>query len=71
MNTCTSCGIDEQTHHGATVVCVYCQATVPCRGDQSVPTVESSDWRDLATEHAEDCEWVRTNAHRLPVSSDC
>jgi len=46
-----------------TVDCIYCGASVP---SCSVPSVDDEDaWTELAAEHADDCEWIRTRAHRL------
>jgi hypothetical protein len=46
--------------------CVYCNAmiseddcpdTVPAAGDDEA-------WEEIAKHHGDDCEWVRTRAHR-------
>jgi hypothetical protein len=53
------------------IECVYCGATVPDRGDGPPPAVDdAAAWRDLREEHAEDCEWITTRAHRIdPTAS--
>ena len=49
--------------------CVYCGFVV---GEQSSPALrDTSAWQLLGHQHAFDCEWIATRAHRLPsVSSD-
>ena len=49
-----------------TAECIYCGAQVPDRGDGPPPAVGNDHaWRELRGEHAEDCEWIETRAHRL------
>lgn len=44
--------------------CIYCQHEVS--DPNTVPAVSDTDaWDRLAEEHAADCEWVTTRAHRL------
>lgn len=43
-------------------MCIYCGAEA-CSND--VPDVDDEEqWDALASEHADDCEWVLTRAHR-------
>jgi hypothetical protein len=46
------------------VTCAYCN--MPVRPGDSVPKADDDAWEDIATNagHADDCEWVRTRAHR-------
>jgi hypothetical protein len=49
--------------------CLYCGVIVPNRGDGPPPAVDdTAAWRDLCEEHAEDCEWILTRAHRLEIA---
>ncbi len=44
--------------------CVYCSAHVPNEGE--VPSKgDDAAWRMLALQHAADCEWISTRAHRI------
>ena len=44
--------------------CIYCLTEVPARGDP--PRVGDDEaWKQLAREHAPDCEWIETRAHRV------
>lgn len=46
--------------------CVYCG--VEHSGDDSQPVPALTDdeaWTALAVEHADDCEWIATRAHKL------
>jgi hypothetical protein len=46
--------------------CAYCDADVPDDRDRTPPRADDDDaWEALARLHADDCEWVRTRAHRL------
>jgi hypothetical protein len=46
--------------------CAYCDADVPDDSDRTPPRADDDDaWEALARLHADDCEWVRTRAHRL------
>lgn len=48
--------------------CAYCNAE-DC--DQIVPpTSDTEAWDTLAVQHADDCEWILTRAHRLPSPTD-
>jgi hypothetical protein len=52
-----------------TVECVYCYCQVPA--DETVPPVgDDAAWAELAREHADDCEWVLTRAHRLDLPKE-
>lgn len=49
----------------STTECAYCardvhETAIPALGD-------SGGWAELASEHAADCEWVLTRAHRRDV----
>jgi len=47
-------------------VCYYCARDVT--ESDSVPGVNDYEsWEELSRYHAEDCEWIRTRAHRLPI----
>lgn len=46
--------------------CVYCGREHD--GDDSAPVPRTDDdtaWARLAADHADDCEWITTRAHRL------
>jgi hypothetical protein len=47
--------------------CIYCNHDVTVIDPPAVDDDQS--WADLAREHATDCEWVITRAHRLPESN--
>jgi hypothetical protein len=50
--------------HVAEASCIYCDAAVRARAD--VPALDDdATWRELASEHFADCEWVQTRAHRV------
>ncbi len=46
--------------------CIYCGHDVT---DTSLipPADDNEAWEELAEEHADDCEWVMTRAHRRPL----
>ena len=50
-----------------TIRCIYCHADV--LGCEECPTAPPDDddsaWAEIAAQHAEGCEWVRTRSHRL------
>ena len=48
--------------------CAYCFALVPAAAEDEGPPEPSEHraWARIADDHAPDCEWVRTRAHRLP-----
>lgn len=58
-----------------TCECVYCYSIVTLRDDRGTPSEAvpaSSDddaWEELAKEHAPDCEWIATRAHRIDSDS--
>jgi hypothetical protein len=55
----------DHADDGSTVTCAYCGAEVPgCDDCPTPPEGDESAWAEIATGHAEDCEWVRTRAHR-------
>ena len=45
------------------VECVYCFCMVS-HGDTAPDQDDDEAWEELATEHADDCEWILTRAHR-------
>lgn len=50
----------------ATHECVYCNADVADDQDASAPAHDDdAAWAALAEEHAADCEWIATRAHRI------
>lgn len=50
--------------------CIYCNAEVA--DETRVPALDDEDaWQELAREHATDCEWILTRAHRLPEIQEC
>lgn len=45
--------------------CAYCSSSVCHASDETVPDVDDDDaWGALAVDHATDCEWITTRAHR-------
>lgn len=51
----------------AKAVCLYCDVEVP---ERDVPPVDDDEaWEELAAEHGDSCEWVRTRAHRIDPES--
>ena len=50
-----------------TSCCICCNAEVPgCEDCPNAPPVDDDDaWDELAADHAVDCEWILTRAHRL------
>lgn len=49
--------------------CAYCDHAVTEHA--TVPALDDGDaWATIATEHADDCEWVTTRAHRLDEDDD-
>lgn len=60
------------------ITCIYCGAQILAEvpdaydGDPAdyLPDVphawDDQAWEDLAQQHAPDCDWVTTRAHRLP-----
>lgn len=46
--------------------CVYCGAEIPESRAAEVPPVDDdAEWELLAADHAADCEWIITRAHRV------
>jgi hypothetical protein len=46
--------------------CLYCNHLIEAEDEARVPAVDDHDaWQALAAEHAHDCEWIRTRAHRI------
>ncbi len=47
--------------------CVYCgyKPSDPCLVPP--PANDDAAWEELAEEHADDCEWILTRAHRRPL----
>lgn len=46
--------------------CIYCDREVTDTTSKPVPALhDAAAWRLLAGEHAPDCEWIATRAHRL------
>jgi len=59
----------EETHRQATPSepCAYCHAEIP--DGEPVPALDDEEtWMVLALDHADDCEWIRTRAHRRDVA---
>lgn len=49
-----------------TVECIYCSAMIQDPGEDQPPAVtDAGAWAALAQQHAPDCEWIITRAHRL------
>lgn len=45
--------------------CAYCDRMVEAHRDDSVADVgDDAEWARLAKDHADDCEWITTRAHR-------
>jgi len=45
--------------------CMYCDLDIEETSDTLVPGVRDDEqWAELAKEHAPDCEWILTRAHR-------
>jgi hypothetical protein len=46
--------------------CIYCQHEITARQDITPPAVDDhAAWVALAGDHADDCEWIATRAHRI------
>lgn len=54
---------DEMEARWTADKCVYCGRSISDK--EAVPTEDDDDgWEELAEEHAPDCEWILTRAHR-------
>jgi hypothetical protein len=50
----------------ATTECAYCARDVADHTHEPPPAVDDDEaWTTLAAEHAPDCEWITTRAHRV------
>lgn len=47
--------------------CLYCGVMVRAMSEEERPPAINDDsaWEALAADHAPDCDWVRTRAHRI------
>lgn len=54
----------------SSVECVYCGHEVPDEGEYVPEVRDTLEWERLATEHAPDCEWILTRAHRICASDE-
>jgi hypothetical protein len=46
--------------------CAYCGVDLPDSDAAEVPAVDDdAEWAELAAQHAPDCEWIATRAHRI------
>lgn len=51
--------------------CAYCMrnVTAPKSEDEQAPALtDDAAWAKIAKEHANNCEWVQTRAHRRAAS---
>lgn len=50
--------------------CLYCDALLSAeQNDRPNPAIDDDEaWAEIATEHAADCEWIATRAHRVVAS---
>lgn len=56
---------------GCETECLCCWAMIPSASAEVVPPVDDdAAWAEIAGQHADDCEWVRTRAHRRPETHD-
>lgn len=56
--------VEQQTDDDEGVRCIYCDRIVWTADPAGVD--DDDAWFELSKEHAPDCEWVTTRAHRLP-----
>lgn len=57
---------DEALRAVAVTDCAYCDREVTDTTSEPAPELQDdAAWRLLAREHAHDCEWIATRAHRL------
>ena len=66
--SCSGQESDCRTARGTVpmVECAYCSRDVATDVDEAPHAVDDdAAWAEFAAEHAPDCEWIRTRAHRL------
>lgn len=45
--------------------CAYCASEVPLSEESEIPEVNDDErWDQVAEHHREDCDWIKTRAHR-------
>ena len=57
------CGC-ERCWNTAEMKCVYCHYMIPATDDRPPAVDDDDEWERLALQHADDCEWCATRAHR-------
>lgn len=54
----------------ATETCIYCGHAVPADLASAADANDDGGWRERAAHHHDDCDWVRTRAHRADSYAD-
>lgn len=56
----------ETDYNFCEVECAYCGMEHTQEDEKIVPAIDNDEeWARLAKQHAPDCEWIRTRAHRV------